>query len=60
LLRELRRLSNEVVAFIREFPPEFVARKSTYFKVAWPFLEGQFHTLAHLDQIEAAIQAARQ
>jgi uncharacterized protein YndB with AHSA1/START domain len=60
LLKELRRLSDEVVAFIREFPPEFVAYKSTYFKVTWPFLEGQFHTLAHLDQIKAAIQAARQ
>lgn len=59
LLDELRRLSNESVAMAGSLPPEFVARKGSYYQAAASMLEGFLpHTLAHIDQIKAAIAAA--
>jgi uncharacterized protein YndB with AHSA1/START domain len=59
LLAELKRLSNETVAFAAALPPEFVARRCSYLQVAWQMLEGQGHTMSHIEQIKAAIAAAR-
>ncbi len=60
LMDELRRLSDELVAFISELPPEFVARKSSYYQGANTILEGNIpHTLAHLDQMKSVVSAAR-
>jgi uncharacterized protein YndB with AHSA1/START domain len=60
LLEELRRLSNLMVAFVASWPAEFLARKSGYFRVAWPMLEEHAHTQGHLAQIQEAIAKARQ
>ena len=59
LLEELRRLSKLMVAFIEAWPAEFLARKSTYFRVAQQLLEGQTHTQSHLAQIQEAIEKSR-
>ncbi len=59
LFAEMRHLARLMVAFVEAWPPEFVANKSTYFRLAWPLLEGQTHTQSHAEQIKAAIAAAR-
>jgi uncharacterized protein YndB with AHSA1/START domain len=59
MLVELHTLANELVALIEALSPEFVARKGSYFRMAWGLLEGQTHTHTHLEQIAAAIAAAR-
>jgi uncharacterized protein YndB with AHSA1/START domain len=59
LLEELRRLSNLIVAFIEAWPEEYLACKGSYFRAAWQLLEGQFHTQAHLAQIQDAIAKSR-
>ena len=59
LLDEMRRLMNMMIAFIESWPPEFLARKSGYFRVAWPMLEEKAHTQGHLAQIMEAITLAK-
>ena len=52
------RLANEAVAFLAALPPEFVARKCSYYQAAWQMLEAQSHTFSHVEQIKSAIAAA--
>ncbi len=60
LLDELHRLSNLMVAFIKTWPEEYLARKSSYFLSAWQLLEGETHTQVHLAQIREAIAKYRE
>jgi uncharacterized protein YndB with AHSA1/START domain/uncharacterized damage-inducible protein DinB len=60
LLDEMKRLSDEMVAYVNAFPPEFVARKASYFQAANMLLDGSLpHILSHIDQIQAAIAASK-
>ncbi len=60
LLDELRRLSDEMVAFVVGLPSEFVVRKASYFQVANMLMEGSLpHILSHIDQIQVTIAGAR-
>jgi uncharacterized protein YndB with AHSA1/START domain/uncharacterized damage-inducible protein DinB len=60
LLDELKRLSDEMVAYINAFPAEFVARKASYFQAANMLLDGSLpHILSHIDQIQAAITTSK-
>ena len=60
LLDEMKRLSDEMVAFATGLPPEFIARKASYFQAANMLLEGSLpHILSHIDQIDAAVASAR-
>ena len=60
LLDEMKRLSDEMTAYAASLPPEFVARKASYFQVANMLLEGSLpHILSHIDQIQSAIASAR-
>lgn len=60
LLEELEHLATELVALVENLPPEFVARKGSYFRLMQGLLAGgPGHTRGHLGQIEAAIAAAR-
>jgi len=59
MIDELKRLAVEVVAFIEALPPAFVERKASYFLSAAQILELESHTISHIDQINAAIDAAR-
>jgi len=59
MLDELKRLSIEMVAFLAALPNSFVERKSSYFLNASQVLELESHTISHIDQINAALTAAR-
>jgi len=59
MLAEIRRLNEETVAFIANLPPEFMERKPTYWRLAYRLLQEPFHHHTHMEQIEAAITAAR-
>ncbi len=60
LLDELRRLSDELVAYLAALPSGFAARKSSYYQAAVNSMNGTApHNLAHVDQIKAAISASR-
>jgi uncharacterized protein YndB with AHSA1/START domain len=59
MLDELKRLAVEVVAFLSALPPAFVERKASYFLSAAQILELESHTISHIDQINAALAAAR-
>ncbi len=58
MLDELKRLADEIVAFVAALPPEFPTRKCSYFQAGWQMLEIQSHALSHVNQIKAAIAAA--
>ncbi|MCX6035761.1 MAG: SRPBCC domain-containing protein [Chloroflexi bacterium] len=59
LLDELKHLSVEMVAFLAALPNSFVERKASYFLTAAQMLELESHTISHIDQINAALVAAR-
>jgi len=59
MLDELKRLADETVAFLAALPPEFSARKCSYYLAAWQMLQAQSHTFSHVEQIKSAIAAAR-
>ncbi len=60
LLDELKRLSDEMVAYTADLPEEFITHKATYFITVNTLLEGSIpHIFSHLDQIQKGIQAAR-
>ena len=60
LLDEMKRLSDEMVAYAAALPAEFIVRKASYFQVANMLMEGSLpHITSHIDQIQAAISTAR-
>lgn len=58
ILGELERNIAENVAFIANLPPEFVARKGSYFRMGWGMMQGTAHIYGHIEQIKAALAAA--
>jgi uncharacterized protein YndB with AHSA1/START domain len=60
LLNEMKRLSDEMVAYLIGLPAEFILRKASYFQVVNMLMDGSLpHILSHLDQIQRAISEAR-
>ena len=60
LMDEMKRLANEMVVFTAALPPEFMARKASYFQVANMLLEGSLpHILSHIEQIQIAISGTK-
>jgi hypothetical protein len=59
LLDELKRLTVESVALYSKLPKTFIARKGSYWSLAFGALQGDFHNDTHLEQMRAAIEAAR-
>ncbi len=60
LLDELKRLADEMVAYTAALPPDFISRKADYFLTINMLLDGSIpHISSHIDQIQAAIAAAR-
>lgn len=59
LLQELKRAQAETVALLAAVPPEFAARKSTFWRLCslLPFLS--LHIRDHIGQIKAALKAAK-
>jgi uncharacterized protein YndB with AHSA1/START domain len=60
LLEELKRHEAETVALLTALPPEFVARKGSYWRLGYGLLLLSLHTREHIGQIRAAIASARQ
>lgn len=60
LMQELERTEKQVLALLTELPAEFVARKSSYVRLAAGILEDTtYHAEGHLKQIEEAIRVAQ-
>lgn len=58
LLEELHRLNTETVAFVSNLPRSFVARKASYWRLAYQLLETPYHHQTHMAQMREAIAAA--
>jgi hypothetical protein len=59
MLGALRRAVEETLAFVAFLPEEFPANKGSYYRFASGLLQPNFHLTAHLQQIKAALAAAR-
>jgi uncharacterized protein YndB with AHSA1/START domain len=55
LLTELERAGQETIAFFANLPPEFVARKASYWRTAYAALSGPYHYETHMEQMRAAL-----
>jgi len=49
----------ETLHFIANLPDEFLARKGDYWRLAYGLLQDPYHFDAHLDQMQTALEAAR-
>ncbi len=56
LFSEFKRTEVETIQLIAGLPANFVARKGSYWKLGFSFLQPPFHVLGHTDQIRANIQ----
>lgn len=59
LLQELRRTEAEIVALLAALPPEFAARKSSYWRLGVVVPQATLHIHEHLGQLKAALEAAQ-
>lgn len=60
LLDELKRAYKETVALLARLPQSFVERRGSYWQVAFNNIQENTHLDGHIEQIQAAIQAARE
>jgi uncharacterized protein YndB with AHSA1/START domain len=58
LLAELKCNEAETIALIHGLPPEFVARKRSYWRLGYNLLQNPLHVQGHLAQIESVLKAA--
>lgn len=59
LREEYKRSGQETAALIDSLPAEFQQYKGSYWRMAYNFVEDPYHHRIHLDQMRAAIEAAR-
>jgi len=60
LLEEYKRTEAETLAMLAALPDEFVASKRNFVRFCYAQLElPNYHTYQHLDQMRAAVEAAR-
>jgi hypothetical protein len=59
LIQELKRLCEETINFIQLLPPEFVARKDSYYAIGLQIVQGPVHIESHIDQIRSALNFAK-
>ena len=59
LMLELKRAETETVEMLRILPDEFVAQKDTFWILAYNQVQFKGHTSEHVEQIQAAVVAAR-
>jgi uncharacterized protein YndB with AHSA1/START domain len=57
LLAALQRAEIETTAMLAALPDALIARKGSYWRLAYGALQGSFHFRDHLNQIKAALQA---
>ena len=59
LVQEYKRSMDETVQILIHIPDEFMARKGSYWRLAYNSLEYPYHFHNHLDQMKATIDEAR-
>jgi uncharacterized protein YndB with AHSA1/START domain len=59
LATEWKRLNTETVALLAYMPDELFQRKGSYWRLAYQCLTVPTHIITHLEQMQAALQAAR-
>ncbi len=60
LLAEYQTTRAQTVAILAGLPPEFVARRSTFWRTAYNYTQARPHFDEHIQQIKNALAAARQ
>lgn len=59
IVNEHKRSCRETIEFLTRLPDSFIARKGTYWRLAYAALESPYHFESHLSQMQAALDAAR-
>ncbi|MGB3702608.1 MAG: SRPBCC domain-containing protein [Anaerolineales bacterium] len=59
LVNEYKHNMVETVHFLANLPHEFIARKGEYWRLAYDLLQDPYHFNSHLEQMQAALEAAR-
>jgi hypothetical protein len=59
LIDLLRKTEMETIELVRALPEQFVARRGGYWRIGTNLLMNSVHTRGHLEQINTALQAAR-
>jgi len=59
MVQEYKHNMAETLYFLANLPDEFVARKGTYWRLAYGLLQDPYHFNAHMEQMQAALDAAR-
>jgi hypothetical protein len=59
LVQEYKRIMDETLYFLAHLPEEFVAKKGAYWQLAYGLLQDPYHINTHLEQMQAALEAAR-
>ena len=59
LVHEYKSNMAETLYFLANLPDEFVARKGTYWRLAYGLLQDPYHLISHLEQMQATLDAAR-
>jgi uncharacterized protein YndB with AHSA1/START domain len=59
MVKEVKRSQAETVGLLAGLPDAFVARKSSYWQIAYTSLQSGFHSSDHFGQMAASLAAAR-
>lgn len=59
LVLEYKRNMAETLNFLANLPEEFIARKGTYWRLAYGLLQDPYHFNAHLEQMQTTLDQAR-
>jgi uncharacterized protein YndB with AHSA1/START domain len=59
MVHEYKSNMEETLYFLANLPDEFVARKGTYWRLAYGLLQDPYHLTSHLEQMQATLDAAR-
>ena len=59
IVHEYKSNMEETLYFLANLPDEFVARKGTYWRLAYGLLQDPYHLTSHLEQMQATLDAAR-
>ena len=59
LRQAYKRSTEESVALLSHLPPEFQLHKASFWRLAYNTVEDPYHHRIHLDQMRAAVEAAR-
>jgi hypothetical protein len=59
LVLELKRNFAETIGILERLPEEFVARKSSFWRLSYNMLQDPYHYFSHKEQMQAALDMAR-